>query len=66
MGWASCRQVVMAVVMERGRWARGAREGSRDLRLSGTPCVGGNGCRSERESVLQESWRVAGVSQQGE
>lgn len=63
-GWA---------VVERGRWARGTcldgdglGEASRDLRLNGTPCVGGNGCRRACESVLQESWRVAGVSQQRE
>lgn len=62
------RRVVM---VERKRSARGTclvvgREGSRDLRLNGTPCVGGNGCRSACESVIQERWRVAGVCLSGE
>jgi hypothetical protein len=65
-GGEAGRRVMMAVMVERGRWARGTclvvgREGSRDLRLNGRPCVGGNGCRRACESVLQERWRVAGV-----
>jgi hypothetical protein len=62
VGGAEARELGAWDVPERRR----LEAADRDLQLTGTPCVGDNGCRSGSESILQESWRVAGVSQHSE